>query len=62
MEAAGMPSTTTEEPSQTWTCEVCSLENDEPDAESLLKAGGIVSCELCLKVRGQGAIESGVVD
>lgn len=55
-----MTSTTTEEepgggpPSKTWTCDVCSLVNGEPDAKSLLMAGGIVSCELCLKVRGQG--------
>lgn len=42
--------------SKTWTCEHCSLENDEPDAEALLlQTGGLVSCVVCLKVRGQGA-------
>lgn len=39
----------------TWSCEQCSLENEEPDAEAVLTSGGIISCVLCLRVRGQCA-------
>lgn len=38
----------------TWTCAHCSLVNDEPDA-SFVQQGGVISCSVCLMVRGQEA-------
>lgn len=40
---------------KTWSCKQCSLENEEPAAEAVLTSGGIISCALCLRVRGQCA-------
>ena len=38
----------------TWTCAHCSLVNDEPDL-SFVQQGGVISCSVCLMVRGQEA-------
>jgi len=38
----------------TWTCAHCSLVNDEPDL-SFVQQGGVISCSVCLMVRGEEA-------
>jgi Zn-finger protein len=37
-----------------WSCAQCSVVHEEPSAEAIQKLGGIVSCTVCLAVRGQG--------
>ncbi|EWM28788.1 hypothetical protein Naga_100002g78 [Nannochloropsis gaditana] len=38
----------------TWSCAYCSLTNEEPHV-SFLQQGGVVSCSVCLMVRGEEA-------
>lgn len=47
---AAPPASSSTTAAATWTCAHCSLVNDEPEVQ-----GGVVSCSVCLMVRGQEA-------